>query len=96
MALGVSVFRCYCSDWILTDLTIDTDDSVIALEGHAVAAAHWIVVAGRELYDGSEDIKTEWTTWKADLAWILERDGLRDDVKAKVQEARIVMDMISA
>lgn len=77
-------------------MTLDTSDSVIALEGHAVAAAHWIIIGGRQLYDESNDVKTEFATLQANLAWILERDDLSKDIKSKLQEAKTAMDTISA
>ncbi|KAF2875938.1 hypothetical protein BDV95DRAFT_285880 [Massariosphaeria phaeospora] len=74
----------------------NTSDSIIAFEGHAEAAAHWIIICGRQLYDESNDVKTEFTTLQANLAWILELDDLNNDIKSKLQEAKTAMDEISA
>lgn len=87
----------YClNGYGLTSVTQDTSDSIVALEGHAVAAANWIIVSGRQLYDECNDVRTEFTTLQANLAWILERDGLNNDIKSKLQEAKATMDTISA
>jgi hypothetical protein len=77
-------------------MTLDTSDSIVALEGHAVAAANWIIIGGRQLYDESNDVRTEFTTLQANLVWILERDDLSNDIKSKLQEAKTAMDTISA
>jgi hypothetical protein len=77
-------------------VTLDTSDSIIALEGHAVAAVHWIIIGGRQLYDESDAVKTEFTTLQANLAWILERHDLNSDIKSKLEEAKTAMDTISA
>lgn len=77
-------------------MTQDTSDSIVALEGHAVAAANWILVCGRQLCDECNGVRTEFRTLHANLAWILERDDLNEDIKSKLQEAKATMDMISA
>ncbi len=74
--------------------TIDTSDSVIALEGHAPAAAHWIIISGRSLYDDSHTVRTNWSTWVADMAWIADKDDLNKDIRSLCQEAKSVMDSI--
>jgi hypothetical protein len=77
-------------------VTLDTSDSIVALEGHAAAAANWIIIGGRQLYDESNDFKMEFTALQANLAWILERDDLSNDIKSKLQKAKTAMDTISA
>lgn len=36
---------------------LDTSDGIIALEGYAPAAIHWIFVCGQRLYDKSSEAK---------------------------------------
>lgn len=67
---------------------------MVALEGHAVAAATWIVVCGRRLYEERDGVRMEFETLRANLEWILECDGLNEDIKAKLQEAKVEMDAI--
>ncbi|PVH96886.1 hypothetical protein DM02DRAFT_658815 [Periconia macrospinosa] len=74
----------------------NTSDSIIALEGHAMAAANWIIVSGRQLYENCSDVRTEFATLHANLTWIIELDGLNSDIKSKLQEAKTTMDKIRA
>ena len=72
---------------------LDTSNSIVAFEGHAPAAAEWILVSGRRLYDECK-ARAEWTTWIADLAWIIDQNGLDEEIKSSCQEALIVMERI--
>ncbi|KAJ8115497.1 hypothetical protein OPT61_g2864 [Boeremia exigua] len=74
----------------------NTSDSIVALEGHAVAAAHWIVVSGSQLYNQCNDVQREFTTLQTNLNWILEQDGLNEGIKTQLQEAKTIMDTILA
>ena len=80
---------------ILTIAALGTSDSIVAFEGHAIAAANWIIVCGRQLYNECIGIRTEFTTLQANIAWVLEREDLSNDVKKTLQEAKIAMDGIS-
>ena len=77
-------------------VNLDTSDSVIALEGHARAAAHWIIISGQQLHGENDSVKTNWTTWLANMAWILDKDDLNKDIKSMCWEAKNVMDSIRA
>jgi hypothetical protein len=61
-----------------------------------VAAVHWIVVSGSQLYNQCNDVQREFTTLQADLSWILEQDGLNEGIKTQLQEAKTIMDTILA
>lgn len=80
----------------LTRGNLDTSDSIIALEGHALAAIHWIIISGRQLFDECIGVQMEFTALQANLSWILERGDLRNDIKSKLQEAKTAMDAINA
>lgn len=61
-----------------------------------MAAAHWIVVSGRQLYNQCNDVQREFPTLQANLNWILEQDGLNDGIKTQLQDAKTLMDAILA
>jgi len=73
----------------------NTSDSIIALEGHAPAAASWIIVCGQPLYDECSEAKGKWTAWEADLDWILEQE-LNGTIKSLCQQALAEMRRIAA
>ena len=59
-----------------------------------MAAAHWIVVSGSQLYNQCNDVQREFTTLQANLDWILEQDGLNEGIKTQLQEAKRIIDII--
>lgn len=73
---------------------IDTSDEIVALRGHADAAAQWIVIAGQRLYDDSDLARAKWSTWLADVAWIAAQDDLYDETRALCRQAQTVMEAI--
>jgi hypothetical protein len=75
---------------------LDSSDSIIALEGHAPAAAQWIIVCGQRLHDESSEAREKWATWEADLDWIAEQSELYDTTKSLCQQALAEMRRISA
>ncbi|KAJ4393447.1 hypothetical protein N0V93_002657 [Gnomoniopsis smithogilvyi] len=65
----------------------NTSDEVDALQGHADAAAQWILVCGERLYNEREDVRKHWSQWEQDLDWITGQDGLKDETKTLCREA---------
>jgi hypothetical protein len=69
---------------------------MISLEGHAPAAAQWIIVCGQRLYDECSDAEGKWAEWEADLDWIVEQAKLNDTIKSLCQQALAEMRRIAA
>ena len=42
---------------IMLNSYLDTSDSIVALQGHAPAAAYWIILCGKRLHDESDAVK---------------------------------------
>jgi hypothetical protein len=68
----------------------------MALEGHAPAAADWIIVCGQRLYDECSEARGKWTEWEADLDWIVEQVELNDTIKSLCQQALAEIRRIAA
>ncbi|CAN8096398.1 unnamed protein product [Discula destructiva] len=62
-------------------------DEIDALQGHAEAAAQWILICGRRLFNERESIREHWAQWQQDLEWITIQDKLRDETLKNCQEA---------
>jgi hypothetical protein len=89
-------FSALISLMALHDLILGTSDSVFATEGHAPAAAQWIIVCGQRIYDESSDARGKWAEWEADLDWIAGRVELVETVKSLCQQTLAEMRRIAA
>jgi Protein of unknown function (DUF3632) len=77
-------------------LILGTSDSVAALDGHAPAAAQWILVCGQRLYDECSEVRGRWTEWEADFNWIADQTEVYDTVKSLCRQAATEMRRIIA
>ncbi|KAF3768649.1 hypothetical protein M406DRAFT_71635 [Cryphonectria parasitica EP155] len=62
----------------------NTSDSIVALQGHAPAAAHWINISGQCLYDDCKDVRESWTTWTEDMDWIASQSQLNEEARPHI------------
>ncbi|KAG6843556.1 hypothetical protein H0H93_000641 [Arthromyces matolae] len=78
-------------EWGATGLS----DDIIALEGHAPAAAQWVIICGQRLYHESSQIEQKWAGWTHDLSWIVEQEGLNESTRLLCRQALQEMQQIA-
>lgn len=72
----------------------DTSDSIVALQGHAPAAAHWIIIAAQRLYEDSQEVNDKWQSYVSDAEWIADQQELDQETRDMYQQALAVMKSI--
>lgn len=76
-------------------IPLDTSDSIIALEGHAPAAAEWIIIGGQRLHDECSHAKRMWKEWEITFEWIAGLTELDVSVKSLCEQALVEMRSIA-
>ncbi|KAG6917294.1 hypothetical protein DXG01_003135 [Tephrocybe rancida] len=62
-------------------------DNTVTLEGHAPAAAQWILVCGQRLYNKCSEVKEKWGEWEGGLDWIVAQGELYDATQSLCERA---------
>lgn len=69
-------------------------DKIDAFHGHIGAAAQWILVCGRRLFNECQSVREQWVRWQQDLAWLIEQDGLKDEAKTLCEKVLTEMNRV--
>lgn len=76
---------------VLISLTESPSDKIDAFHGHIGAAAEWIFICGRRLYNERESVRGHWPQWQQNLEWIIGQDGLKDESRTLCEEVLVEM-----